>query len=283
MFPDESIRAHFQEVAGLVLTPHRVLRGQVILIGPPKCGKTTLATAIGCAPAGPRGMGNTQEYALVKDKWSRTDLLGKFINVSDDSPTVAGWPGFAKHYTSGKFRIEFKYQTPVTVLGTAKLWSTCNEMPDTSDASGAMSDRLVPFIVEGRVREDAEDPTMMSDHYWNDLDRRRAVTEWMIQGLLRYWGRGGKFAPPQAWVDSKTDAVGMGDPLEGWFRANLIRDPEGKIEKAELEQKIPMAILPRIRADQTIPMYLLRLFGSESVRVRDGDSKKRVYTGIAWS
>ena len=280
MFPDPEIRRHFQEVASQIMFPHHIQRGQVVLIGPTMCGKTTLATAIGCAPGGAQGKSDIAEASLAKDQWSRAQLLNKFINVSDDSPRVPGWPGFAKTYTSGRMVFRTMYRMPITVAATAKLWSTCNEMQDTSDASGAMGPRIIPFRVQGQVERSAQDTDRMTDIYWSDWLKRMSVICWLLDGADRYWERGG-YDEPARWLDQKSVIDGEGDPLEGWLREHIIR-AEGDIEKRALEEKMPAELIPTGKSHK-LSLYLERMFGATSSRCEKNGARIRVFHGVTWA
>lgn len=282
--PDREIRRHFQEVCGCILQPHVVLRGQIVLWGDPGCGKTTVAMAIAHAPAGSLGVAQQQERELVKNKWSRNQLVNRFVNISDDSERVTGWTGFVKRYTSGCFVAEPKYGKPATCAATAKLISTCNEMQDTTDASGAMVDRLLPFRLDQRVTGEW-DSDLMTPQYWSRPGVRAAVVEWMAKGLNRLRVRG-RFDPPQSWLEAKDEAVAAGDTLEGWLIENLIRGNEtDTIKASQIMEKLPADLgnrIPQRVLEMKISKYLKRLFGAARGRIyRDGE-RFYVYTGLAW-
>ena len=284
--PDEETRRHFQEVCGTILQPHIILRGQIVLWGPPKCGKTALCMALACAPAGALGVAQQQEVDLVKNKWSRNQLVNRFVNISDDSVRVAQWTGFVKRYTSGVLIAEPKYGKPATMAATAKLISTCNEMQDVADASGAMVDRLFPFRVENRVGEGEENPDFMSIQHWSVPKIRASIIEWMVQGLSRLRKRR-KFAPPESWLASKQEAVSEGDPLECWIRENLCKsDDEGRaIRLSEIVQKIPADILRGKNSrhlEMMLGMYLERLFNSHRIRIRKDGERHYAYSKVTW-
>ena len=277
--PNPEIRRHFQEVLSCVLQPHVVLRGQIILWGPPGSAKTTIATAIGCAPSGAMGLSFISEAELVKSKWAAGGLLNRFCNISDDSPVVKGWPGWIKSYTSGNLRMEMKYVHPFRAAATAKMISTCNELQDAADASGAMVDRMFPFRFEQRVAG-KWDTEKMTVEYWSEPERREGIVNWLLDGLIRLRTRG-DFDVPAAWEEDKQTAVCLADPLEAWLRDN-IRIGAGEILRAEILSDMPSGIAVGKQLDMKLAEYMRRLFKSEGVRKRFNGEKERVFTGVTW-
>lgn len=282
--PDPDVRRHFQEVVACILQPHVVFRGQIVLWGPPLCGKTSLANMIVCAPAGALGVARQQESKLATSKWASNQLVNCFANLSDDSRRVAQWTEFVKEYTSGMFTVEPKFGKPVSAVATAKLFSTCNEMQDTSDASGAMVDRLMPFRIENRI-EGKTDYRYMTPQHWCRPEVRNKVVEWLLQGLARLRKRG-DFDLPSAWVTQKAEAVATGDLFEGWLVEHLEAGNEtDSIKKSDILAKLPREVCENAtnRAiEMRLAEYLKRLFGSGKDRVEKDGEKIRIYRAIRW-
>lgn len=281
--PDPEVRRHFQEVCSLILQPHVLLRGQIILWGPAGTGKTTIAHALACAASGMIGASFETEQQIVKNKWTAAKLVNKFVNVSDDSEVTPGWTGWVKRYSSGTLSAEVKFHQPGSFQATAKLISTCNQFQDTSDSSSAMFDRLLPFRFTERL-PDITDTEKMDKAYWTKSERRAGVLSWLRDGLVRLRTRGA-LTPPGAWQVQKAEAVAAGDPIEGWLRENIITDTEGILKRTELLERLPADLSKRDRRfDMRLSDYMQRLFHTAVVRSREaGGEKARVYPGVRWA
>ena len=270
--PDPEIRRHFQELMGSILQPHVPLRGQITLWGVPHSGKTTIATAICCAPAGAMGFSAAQEAELVRDKWASILLLNRFVNLSDDSPRATRWMSFLKRYTAGSLLVEGKGYKPVTVVPSAKLVSTCNEIQELRDASGAAGMRLFAFRFDkARVRtKDVNQDRYMNARYWSTHAQRQAILGWLIEGLQRLHTRG-HYDPPPQWEDDRKAAVAHSDPALQSLSDSLEPDKDSFTPTASIR-----SLLPPGTTDAVLSQYMRQLF-PHAERV-----KKQIDRARAW-
>lgn len=261
-FPDLNERNHLQEVLSTILQPHIPLRGQIVLYGVPYSRKTTLATAVACAPAGRYGMSQVQEATLVRDKFATHALVNKLANVSDDSPRTQKWVGFVKQYTSGNMVVEPKFHQPVSVTPTAKLISTCNEIQSLIDSSGAATDRLYLFELKHSFEKihGSADSVRMTAEYWSETGRRAGVVAWLIAGLRRLRIRG-RFDPPTSWTDNLNRAKVEADEIASQLLDNFVAgDAEDFVSTAELLEAVK---LPKNTPESRLmAKYVARLFPS---------------------
>lgn len=275
--PDPDIRRHLQELAGAVLQPHVPLRGQIIFKGPPHTGKTTIATAIGCAPAGALGISTAQESEIVRDKWASIMLFGKFANVSDDSSRSPSWVSWMKRYTSGRMTIEAKWHRPVTVVPTAKLISTCNEHQSLQDPSGAAGQRLHVFHFDQIIPADQtpDQGRHMSVQHWSEPRRQRAVFDWLLQGLERLTERG-CYAPPAQMGIARGLAETEADPIREVLLHNLSEEEGAFAPFTEIR-----ALLPASMSPAQIARYICALFPrSRAIRQYVEGVQRRGWEGL---
>jgi len=169
---------------------------------------------------------------------------------------------------------------PFRAAATAKMISTCNELQDASDASGAMVDRMFPFRFEQRVTG-KWDTEKMTVEYRSEPDRREGIVNWLLDGLIRLRTRG-DFDIPAEWEEDKQTAVCLADPLEAWLRDN-IEAKDGSISRADLLAKLPSSLPSLGRSlDMRLSEYMKRLFKSSPIRKMIDGERERYFTGVCW-
>ena len=283
IIPDKSIREYFQESMGTILQPHAQSRAHYVLWGKPHTGKTTVATALACAPAGMLGASFETEYALCHSQWAPCALVNMFANVSNDSATTPKWEPWMKSYTSGVLTVEQKYRKRDTVLTTAKLISTCNELQPYTDASGASAMRLIPFRFDVVIpaTDYPNQANKMRADYWSQPARRAGVVEWLLQGLIRLRTRG-KLLTPTAYKRDKESALSEANPIEQWLRENLEQSDEGWIATEEIIRRIDLGDTSVRSFQMQLSKYMGRLFGARKSKVTTDVGRVNGYVGVKW-
>lgn len=281
------VRAYFQRVIGRILQPHVHFRRIIIFWGTPHSGKSTLATAFGCAPNGLQGFSNASEATLVRDKWATLMLVNRFCNVSDDSAQVFGdrWVSFMKAYTSGLFSVEPKYMKPTTTVATAKLIATCNDPQELVDASGAAEMRVCAFEFTHQIERtgDIEQEQLMTAGHWSTPERRAGVLEWMTEGLRKSWTQGGRVNEPEEVKQTRRNINTKADPIMSTLRDALVEDPKGFLPTSDI---LSLFQNPQNRGGRplsmSLPQYIGRLFpNAVQTRCTVKGAKIRGYTGLA--
>jgi len=273
--PDEVERNYLQELCSLILQPHVIIRGQIVFWGEKHSGKTTLATAISCAPAGLVGASYIPENRLVMDKWASIPLVNKFANVSNDSDFTPKWEHFMKQYTGGTITVEPKFCRACSVPTTAKLISTCNEFQKLVDLSGAAAQRYKVFEFRKSLPEtgSADQTQYMTPAYWCDLERRAGVVAWLINGLIRVVNNG--LMEPESLKVKKQKAVGEGNPAYEWIVENLVTDKGGFVSSEEISNYLAgEGLAPHPKAVASI---IKRVFGIGASRHKG----KRGFLGLS--
>lgn len=274
--PDQPEREYLQDLCGLILQPHTLLRGQIVFWGMKHSGKSTLATAIACAPAGMVGASFMSEAKIVSDKWASIPLVNKFLNVSNDSAQTRKWEAWMKEYTTGMVTVEPKFCKPTSLPVTAKLITTCNEFQEVSDPSGAAEQRYRVFQFTKAIAESgrSEQTRFMSPSYWCDPEKRAGIVAWMLRGLVRVIERG--LVEPKSLQDKKVSAIGEANPVYFWVRNNLSKSAGSFITSDDVRSAIASDGLnpPHHRV---IAGIIQRAWGVEPTRVKG----KRGYLGLA--
>lgn len=273
--PDGEIRNYLQKICATILQPHQTLRSQIVFWGVPHSGKTTLATAIGCAPAGLVGVTFMTESRIVSDKFASTPLINKFANVSNDSEFTKKWESWMKSYTSGTVTVEPKFHKPTSLPATAKMISTCNEMQKMSDSSGASEQRYRIFEFRKPVVEtgDIGQTDRMQPSYWCVDERRKGIVGWLLRGLKKAIKEG--ISEPACMKKSKRDAISNSDPLFDWIHNSLELNVNSFMTTTEIVDAIPSDI-EGATAQRVGPM-MERVWGLKKGRLKG----ERGFKGIA--
>ena len=263
--PEEA--EYFQKICSLILQPQTLLRGQIVLYGQKHSGKTTIATAISCAPAGMVGASFITEERLVKNQHSSTPLINKFSNVSNDSEFTPKWEAFMKSYTSGTMVVEPKFHKSVSLPVTAKIISTCNEMQRLKDNSGAAEQRFKVFAFTKPISETGkiEQTKYMQPSYWCDPARRAGIVGWMLRGLKKALKEG--ILEPESMKAKKKSAISNSDPLYLWVLLNLRRGA-GFLSTKEILEHIPVDEMDTAITARILNPMIKRVWEVKSSRVK---------------
>ena len=224
LWPDdpESIQL-LQEWAGYILTLDTKQQKILLLVGPPRSGKGTIARVftrmVGRANAcAPTLSGLASHFGL----WS---LLGKQLAVISDARlsgrvdqaiiterllTISG---------EDSIEVERKNLSSVTVRLPTRIMICTNEIPKLADSSGALPSRFIPLPLEqsflGREDHDLEGRLM---------GEMPGILNWAIEGWHRLRARG-RFQQPvvgQAVMDEMRD---LSSPVSVFLRECCVVKP----------------------------------------------------------
>lgn len=192
VLPDSGARAYFQTVMGGVLRPHVSSKKAIFIQGPSGARKSTVATAILCAPSGVGGYSIEEIDDLATNRFVQSSLIGKWANLSDDPDGKAEkWTGWFKRYTgSSIMRGEFKKVNARNYPTTAKLVICCNNLPRMGDGSDAIWPRLSVFrfersgTLQSMFADDAADHTKLNAEHWCERETRASMLRWLLEGIL---------------------------------------------------------------------------------------------------
>jgi phage/plasmid-associated DNA primase len=243
-FPILEQREYFQRLCGLILMPHVIFRGQIVLWGSPHTGKSTIARAIALAPGGFAGASFLTEEAICSNKYARVNLVNKFANVSDDSHFSNKWESWFKQYTGGIVEIEPKFCKVSTVPATAKIISTCNEFQTLKDLSGAAEMRYRVFRMDNAipVSGSIEQTQFLSPEYWCQKDKRKGVMGWLLRGLKKAIDKG--ILEPESLAQIKKDAITSTSPVKTWISENTIEDASKAVLTNDILARMALDNIP---------------------------------------
>ncbi|HEY2156999.1 MAG TPA: phage/plasmid primase, P4 family, partial [Isosphaeraceae bacterium] len=233
LWPDdpESIAA-LQEWFGLLLTPDTTYQKILLLIGPRRSGKGTIARVIR-ALIGPSNVANPTLASLATN-FGVTPLIGSPAAVVTDA-RLSGRADIAQVVErllsiSGEDAqtIDRKHLPAITVKLPTRFALLSNELPPLTDASGSLAGRLIILRLT-RSFYDAEDRILTEDL----LTELPSILLWSIEGWRRLRERG-RLVQPEAGKAMIEEMEDLGSPVRGFLKDQCKVGPEAKVMAAEL-------------------------------------------------
>jgi putative DNA primase/helicase len=227
---DESIAA-LQEFFGYVLSGRTDLHKIILLIGPSRSGKGTIARVL----AALLGVGNIAGPTLASlgTNFGLAPLIGKPLAVVSDARL--GGPNVHQVVErllsiSGEdhLTIDRKYRDPWTGKLPSRFLILSNELPRFGDASGAIGNRCV--ILQMTKTFLGKENTSLSDELIAELP---GVLSWSLDGLDRLTQQG-RLTEPQSSVDAVQSLADLVSPCSAFVRDCCERDVGYEIPVANL-------------------------------------------------
>ena len=205
-----------QEFAGYILTADTRQQKALLLVGPKRAGKGTMARVLSrlIGPAnvcGPTLAGLGTNFGL----WP---LLGKLLAIVSDArlggrtdqsvitERILALTG------EDAITVDRKNREPVTVRVPARLMILTNELPKLADASGALASRFVVLILQESFigRED----TGLESRITEEMP---GILLWAIEGWRRLQQRG-RFIQPASSADAVEELNDLASPIAAFVR-----------------------------------------------------------------
>jgi phage/plasmid-associated DNA primase len=159
-FYDDENWMKLKKALGSILAPIP-LRLLVMIIGPPKTGKTTLSRALNSALG--RLCSNVSLEALAQSRFAEAPFLTARVNVSVEGKDIVvrgDCVDRLKRYVGGDtLPIERKYQ-PIVQLeqNILKMFFMMNDLPRFQVIDEALADRILVIFTENPIKPGEEDP-----------------------------------------------------------------------------------------------------------------------------
>lgn len=186
---DERTIQAMQEMFGLLLVSDTSLQKFFGFIGPTRSGKSTIARVLKSL----LGEDNVTWPSLssLGERFGLAPLLGKSLAVINEArPTRftdrdAVMMRMLAITGEDKVTVEQKYQDALDVCLGTRFLLIANELPQFSDASGALAKRFVPFLF--RKSFAGNEDTELTKKLLAELP---GILVWAMHGLARLRGRG---------------------------------------------------------------------------------------------
>jgi putative DNA primase/helicase len=211
---DESIAA-LQEFFGYVLSGRTDLHKIILLIGPSRSGKGTVARVLTAL----LGKGNVAGPTLASlgTQFGLAPLIGRPLAVVSDARL--GGPNTHQVVErllsiSGKdyLTIDRKYRQPWTGKLPSRFLILSNELPRFGDASGAIGNRCVILQMTNSFL--GKENTFLTDELIGELP---GILIWSLEGLDRLTQQG-RFTEPQSSIDAVLSLADLVSPVSAFVR-----------------------------------------------------------------
>lgn len=211
-----------QEWFGYVLSGDTNLQKMLLLVGPPRCGKGTIARILTALLGKPNVAAPT--LAGMATNFGLEPLLGKTLGIVGDARLQSqGQETVVERLLSitgeDAITVDRKNRTGWTGTMSARMMILSNELPKFGDASGAVASRFVILTLRESFlgREDI------------DLDSRlRAelpqILKWALQGLDRLRERK-RITEPAASLEAVQTLADLVSPIRQFLREVCVIDP----------------------------------------------------------
>lgn len=229
---DEQSIATLQEWFGYMLTPDTRQHKILMLVGPKRSGKGTIARILR-ELVGPENTASPT-LASLGTNFSLWPLLGKTVALIHDARlsgrTDAAVVTERLLSISGKDAqtIDRKFLSPVTTKMMVRFMVLTNELPKLADSSGALPGRMIVL----RLTESffgREDKTL-TDRLLTELP---GILLWSIAGWEQLHERG-HFEQPMTGKEMLEDLENLSSPVGAFVRERCRVGPGGSVEKKAL-------------------------------------------------
>lgn len=228
---DEQSIALLQEYFGYVLSGRTDMQKMLLLIGPTRSGKGTIARVL-TALIG-RGHVAGPTLASLGTNFGLSPLLGKPLGIISD----ARLGNMSSHIVVERLlsitgedmlTVDRKYREPWSGKLPARFVIISNELPKFRDSSAAIANRLL-VLQQTKSFLHKEDRT---------LDRRlnaelTGILLWALEGLDRLT-RNGVFTVPQSSDEATNLMADMVSPVSAFLRDRTTVKADGEIEREQL-------------------------------------------------
>ncbi len=220
-----------QEAFGYTLFPKYFIHKAFLLVGKGGNGKgvvlDTLRYILGANNVSARELQelNTNRFALA-------DLYGKLANIAGDIPStrLTKTGNFKKLTGQDLIEAEKKHQNSFNFENYAKLWFSCNQVPQTSDDTDAFFQGGIIFTFPRTFRgTDKEDK-----HLRETLqEESEGIIAWAIEGLKRLLENDG-FSYSASTEEVREYYARLSDSVYAFYQDCLVEDSESQIPKDDL-------------------------------------------------
>jgi len=269
---------------GYALTADTSQQKILLLIGPPRSGKGTIARVL-VAMLGRDNVAGPTLSSLATD-FGLQPLLGKNLAIIDDA-RLGGMiesqvitERFLTISGEGSITVDRKYRAPFTGRLPTRFVIISNELPRLMDASGALASR---FLVLQTTRSYlGNEDTGLTDRLLAELP---GILLWAVRGYRMLLDRG-SLTQPRSSMEAIQDLEDLASPITAFVRDECTQGPAESVAKHLLFDRWRMWCNDHGRPPGNLETFARDLRaavpGLRSSRPRQGDgSRIYTFTGIS--
>jgi P4 family phage/plasmid primase-like protien len=229
---DQEAISTLQEVFGYMLMADTSQQKIILLVGPPRSGKGTIAriltSLIGrtnvCAPT----------LNSMTDSFGLQPLIGKLLAIVSDvrlgrqSDQAAIAENLLRISGEDFVTIARKYKSEWNGTLSTRFIIMTNEMPRFADASGALVNRFIPLVMSQSFL--GKEDTNLTNKLSTELP---AILNWAIEGWKRLNARG-QFVLPESSNEAIQELTDLSSPVVTFIREKCTLQEGAIVPKAML-------------------------------------------------
>ena len=278
----ESIKT-LQEICGYLLTNDTTQQKIILVVGPKRSGKGTIARVFTALLGQENVAGPT--LASLSQQFGLAPLIDKKLAVIADARLSyrADQHAIAERLLaiSGEdcLSIPRKYLTDYTAKLSVRFLVLSNELPRLADSSGALASRFVIMTMTNSFFG-KEDPALTTKL----LAELPGILNWSIEGWQRLQGRG-YFIQPASSKEAIQELADLSSPMGAFVRDRCVLDPAAEVDCGRLytewrdwcedQGRDKPGTKQTFGRDLKAAVPALRV-----TQPRDGDTRLRMYQGI---
>jgi putative DNA primase/helicase len=216
-----------QEYIGYILSGRTDMQKMLLLIGPTRSGKGTIARMLAALVGRGHVVGPT--LASLGTNFGLSPLLGRPLAVVSDarlsgnSPTSTIVERLLSITGEDMLTVDRKYREPWSGKLPSRFVILSNELPKFRDSSGAIANRLLILQMTNSFlgREDQTLDGRLADEL-------PGILMWALEGLDRLV-HNGRFTVPGASADAATLMMDLASPMSAFVRDRCVRKPNANV------------------------------------------------------
>ncbi|MDX5374899.1 MAG: phage/plasmid primase, P4 family [Gammaproteobacteria bacterium] len=269
---------------GYALTADTSQQKILLLIGPPRSGKGTIARVLGAMLGRDNVAGPT--LSSLATNFGLEPLIGKILAIIDDA-RLGGMiesqvitERFLTISGEGSITVDRKYRAPFTGRLPTRFVIISNELPRLMDASGALASR---FLVLQTTRSYlGNEDTGLTDRLLAELP---GILLWAVRGYRMLLDRG-SLTQPRSSMEAIQDLEDLASPITAFVRDECTQGPGESVAKHLLFDRWRIWCNDHGRRPGNLETFARDLRaavpGLRSSRPRQGDgSRIYTFTGIS--